>query len=103
MPYRTANPIPDLKRSVGAELARRLEGQRAWDVAPSLGIDQPRLANLRNQKLHRFSLESLITYMCRLGFEVELRFVRPNPQTRGSRETFAVRFSPRRIKSGPRL
>ena len=36
-----ADPIDELKRALGAEIARKIEMLRQWDVAVLLGIDQP--------------------------------------------------------------
>jgi hypothetical protein len=56
------DPIPDLKRQVGAEVARKLGRGNAHDVAAVLGTDQPRISDLRRGKLDRFSLETLLRY-----------------------------------------
>jgi predicted XRE-type DNA-binding protein len=66
------DPIPELKRRVGIELAALLEGWNADDVAALIGTDRPRISELRRGKLDRFSLETLIRYVTRLRRRVEL-------------------------------
>ena len=90
MPYRS-NPIPALKRQLGAELARIIHRYQAWDIAPTMGTDGPRVSDLRKGKLDRFSLEALMRYTCRLGYRVELRFEKIPFGPRGRSETFSVR------------
>jgi predicted XRE-type DNA-binding protein len=69
------DPIPELKRQVGAALAERLTGWNAHDVAFLIGTDQPRVSDIRRGKLDRFSLETLIRYLSRMQRRVELRIV----------------------------
>ena len=72
------DPIPDLKRQVGAELAKQLGNWTSdWnsdDAAAWIGTDRGRISELRRGKLDRFSLETLIRYLTRLGRVVELEF-----------------------------
>jgi predicted XRE-type DNA-binding protein len=67
-----ADPIPALKRQLGAELARALDGWRAADICDRIGTDPPRISDLRRGRLARFSLETLIRYMTRLRRRVDL-------------------------------
>ncbi|HEY4216019.1 MAG TPA: XRE family transcriptional regulator [Gemmatimonadaceae bacterium] len=69
---RLRDPVPDLKQHAGALLAPLLEGWNADDVAALIGTDRPRISELRRGKLDRFSLETLIRYLTRLGVRVEL-------------------------------
>ena len=89
MPYRS-DPIPELKRQLGAELARMLEGYEGWGIAPRIGTDQPRVSDLRKGKLDRFSLEALMRFTCRLGYRVELRFEKIPYGPRGRIHVFSV-------------
>jgi hypothetical protein len=76
MPHTTAHardPIPELKRQAGAELAVLLAGWNADDIAALIGTDRARISELRRGKLERFSLEALIRFLTRLGRRVELR------------------------------
>ena len=66
------DPIPELKRQVGAELATLLAGWNADDIAYMIGTDRPRVSELRRGKLDRFSLETLIRYVSRLRHRVDL-------------------------------
>ena len=69
------NPIPELKRQLGAELAVLLAHWNADDIATLIGTDRPRISELRRGKLGRFSLETLIRYVTRLRYRVELNVV----------------------------
>jgi predicted XRE-type DNA-binding protein len=69
------DPIPALKRQLGAELAVLLAHWNADDVAALIGTDRPRISELRRGKLGRFSLETLIRYVTRLRHRVELTVV----------------------------
>jgi predicted XRE-type DNA-binding protein len=72
------DPIPELKRRLGAELAALLDGWNADDVAALIRTDRPRISELRRGKLDRFSLETLIRYATRLRRRVEL-VITPEP------------------------
>lgn len=78
------DPIPELKRQVGDEIARLIATDNADDIAALIGTDRPRISELRRGKLDRFSLETLIRFAHRLRREIELRFVqrRFNSQAR---------------------
>ena len=69
------DPIPALKRQLGDELARLLARWNADDVAALIGTDRWRISDLRRGKLDRFSLETLIRYLARLGHAVEITVV----------------------------
>jgi predicted XRE-type DNA-binding protein len=69
------DPVPELK----LDLARALsEITRDFDqhvAALYLGIDQPRVSDLRRERLERFSLERLIRMLPHVGRRVEMRVV----------------------------
>ena len=69
------DPIPELKRQLGALLAQRLAGWRAADLADVIGTEPARISDLRRGDLTRFSLETLIRFVTRLRHRVELRVV----------------------------
>ena len=77
------DPIPDLKQRAAAALAPLLEGWNADDVAALIGTDRARIMELRRGKLDRFSLETLIRYLTRLGQRVD---VHVTPSRRRERE-----------------
>lgn len=70
---RGGDPVPALKRQLGAQLAAFVEGWRAADVACLLGIDRARVSDLRRGALERFSLDMLVRLVTRAGRRVELR------------------------------
>jgi len=66
----TPDPIPPLKEQVARIVVDRLAGWRNQAMAAALiDIDQPRMSDLRNGRLTRFSLEKLIRCASRLGAE----------------------------------
>ena len=77
MPYR--DPIPELKRQLGVELAVIVARWNPSDIASILETEPSRIADLRRGELKRFSLESLIRFLGRLGRCVELQ-VGPPPR-----------------------
>jgi predicted XRE-type DNA-binding protein len=64
------DPIPAIKRQLGHELARDLDGWRAVDIASVIETEPARVSDLRRGRLERFSLETLIRYCSRLGRSV---------------------------------
>lgn len=66
--------IDELKRQVGAEIARLIADGNAHDMAARIGTDQPRISELRRGKLDRFSLETLIRYAYDLRSTTIIRF-----------------------------
>jgi predicted XRE-type DNA-binding protein len=79
------DPIPELKRLVADEIRRRIDGWRTADIAVHLGTDQPRLSDIRQGKLQRFSLETLIRFATRLRCRVELRVTDQHIERRAER------------------
>lgn len=67
------DPIPELKCQLGAELAQLVTGWNGDDIASRLGTSRSRIADLRNERLDRFSLETLIRFAARLGVSVGLQ------------------------------
>ena len=74
------DPIPELKQRAGAALAQLVDGWNADDVAALIGTDRPRISELRRGKLDRFSLETLIRYLTRLGQRVDLEMTQNRPR-----------------------
>ena len=74
------DPIPELKRQLGAQLAQLLAGWRASDIALVIGTEPARISDLRRGDLTRFSLETLILFVTRLRYRVELRVTRGRVQ-----------------------
>jgi predicted XRE-type DNA-binding protein len=74
---RQPDPIPDLKRQVATSLVARLEGWTQAMAAELLRTDQPRVSDLRNAKLGRFSLEQLIRFAARYRATVSIEISWP--------------------------
>jgi hypothetical protein len=71
------DPIPDLKRQVGAEIARLIAERSNWDAAVWLGTDSPRITDLKRGRLDRFSLVTLLRYAAKLRRRPKLIFEDP--------------------------
>lgn len=56
---------------IAGELKRRKLTQAA--AGELLGLDQPNVSALMNEKFSRFSLEKLMTLVARLGFKVSIQ------------------------------
>lgn len=48
-------------------------GWTQTETAHRLGVTQPRVSDLLNGKLSKFSLDTLVNMLARLGGEIELR------------------------------
>ena len=60
-----------LMRFIASEIRKRgLTQSAAGEV---LGLDQPNVSALVNEKISRFSVEKLMTFVSRLGFGVSVR------------------------------
>lgn len=71
------DPIPELKRQVGLELARAISDTSVADLVELLETDPPRISDLRRGKLKRFSLETLLRYAHRLSRCAQITFGAP--------------------------
>jgi predicted XRE-type DNA-binding protein len=69
---RDDDPVPELKRAAGAELTHVVAGWNGDDIAYVLGTDRFRVAELRRGKLDRFSLETLLRFLARAGYQIQL-------------------------------
>lgn len=68
----TPDPIPPLKIEMANHVVQRLHGWSQWYAASFIQTDQPRMSDLRNGRLERFSLEQLIRFAARLGADVSI-------------------------------
>ncbi len=67
------DPIPPLKQQLASLLVERLDGWSGEMAGSLMGVDQPRMSNLRNAQLDRFSLERLIRFVERIGGDVTIQ------------------------------
>jgi len=72
--YLLDDPIPELKRHVGRELARAFGDAPLDDLTELLETDAPRISDIRHGRLRRFSLERLIRYAQRFGLCARITF-----------------------------
>jgi predicted XRE-type DNA-binding protein len=66
------DPIPPLKQQLAQLLVKRLDGWSGEMAAELLGTDQPRVSDLRNGRLQRFSLDRLVRFAARVGGDITL-------------------------------
>jgi predicted XRE-type DNA-binding protein len=71
------DPIPPLKVQVARAVTERLDGWSQINAGELLGSDQPRISNLRNGRLERFSLDQLIRFVARLNGTVTIQVTWP--------------------------
>jgi predicted XRE-type DNA-binding protein len=76
---RLPDPIPALKQQVAADVVAQLRGWTQPMAAELLRTDQPRVSELRNGKLERFSLERLIRFAARRGGTVSIHITWSSP------------------------
>lgn len=73
MPRQTlADPLPALKEQLASEIIAVTAGFSQWEVAAYLGLDQPRISDLKRGRLGRFTLDRLVTLLSRLDHDVAL-------------------------------
>src|SRR5215813_1917717 len=65
----------DIKVRLAVEIIRIISARRLSQVAAAalLKINQPKVSALKNYKLDGFSVERLMTFLLRLGQDVEIR------------------------------
>jgi predicted XRE-type DNA-binding protein len=85
-PIMSDDPIPALKSQVAGELRRAIDGWETQELMYLLRVDQPRVSNLRNGRVERFSLEQLIRFLARMHVEVRVTTApMPSPARRVGR------------------
>jgi predicted XRE-type DNA-binding protein len=73
------DPIPALKQQVAIAIVERIRVWNQFNAAELLRTDQPRISDLRNGKLERFSLERLIRFVARRGGTVSITITWSSP------------------------
>ena len=71
------DPIPDLKEQLRREILSLVGGWDQHVAAGRLGIDQPRMSDLKRGRLKGFSLERLIRLLAVIDQSVEITVVGP--------------------------
>jgi predicted XRE-type DNA-binding protein len=71
------DPIPSLKLELSRIVVARLDGWTQENAAAIAKLDQPRISDLRRQRLERFSLTRLIRIACRLRGTVSIHVTWP--------------------------
>jgi predicted XRE-type DNA-binding protein len=66
-----------IARQINIIISDRMLTQQA--AADLLGVPQPKISALKNGKLRGFSLMKLMSFMARLGHDVELSFKKSQP------------------------
>ena len=73
------DPVPALKAQLANELRVAIDGWETQELCYFLRTDQPRVSNLRNGRIERFSLEQLIRFRARMQVDVVIT-TRPAPR-----------------------
>src|SRR5437867_2693491 len=76
---RWVDPIPELKCQLASELVRVTDGWTPTQLGFFLGVEQPRVSDLRLGKLDRFSVESLLRFLKRVDHSVQVTVVKDCP------------------------
>ena len=71
-----SDPIPALKDQLAEELVKALKGWQPTETQARLGLDQPRLWDLRHGRLERFSLQRLIRLLALLRYKATVTLER---------------------------
>ena len=79
---RIPDPIPPLKAQVAARIVEKLERWAQVWAADLIGTDQPRMSDLRNGRLERFSLERLLRFASKLHCDITITIVWTRPDYR---------------------
>ena len=85
------DPVPPLKIQLADLIVQRIAGWTQVNAADLLRTSQPRISDLRNGRLERFSLEQLVRLVRRVEGFVELH-VEWGPR-------FACFFEPVKVKN----
>ncbi len=91
---RVDEPVEALAKSeLAALIARALRARGLTQTAAArlLGIDQPKVSELMRGRLTRFSTERLMTFLTRLGRDVEIVVREPRSVGAGPRGRIRVR------------
>jgi predicted XRE-type DNA-binding protein len=86
---RTPDPIQPLKEQLARLLVKRLDRWSQEMAGELLGSDQPRMSDLRNKRLDRFSLDRLVRFVDRVGGDVSVQVVWARKNFIGPRDTSA--------------
>ena len=79
---RIPDPIPRLKAEVAAKIVEKLERWAQVWAADLIATDQPRMSDLRNGRLERFSLERLLRFASKLHCDITINIVWTRPDYR---------------------
>ena|SRR5687768_6816697 len=71
------DPIPHLKEQLRRDILSLVGTWDQYVAAGRLGIDQPRMSDLKRGRLERFSLEKLIRVLAHIDQSVEITVVGP--------------------------
>jgi predicted XRE-type DNA-binding protein len=71
------DPIPALKSQLRRKILALVGHWEQYTAAGALGTTQPRMSNLKHDRLERFSLERLIRFLAEIEQTVEIKVVGP--------------------------
>ena len=69
-PLPRTDPVPALKRQLAEHVLAITSGWSQWEIGVFLGLDQPRMSDLRNGRERRFTIDRLVKMLDRLSYDV---------------------------------
>ncbi|EGT0656872.1 XRE family transcriptional regulator [Proteus mirabilis] len=71
--------IREMKNQLLARITEKIKGKNQKDISQILGVSQPRVSDLKNARLDKFSLSQLIVYLNKLGVECNILMTEIEP------------------------
>nr|ELQ1458310.1 XRE family transcriptional regulator [Providencia rettgeri] len=69
-----------MKNQLLAKITEKTKGKNQKDISQILGVSQPRVSDLKNARLDKFSLSQLIVYLNKLGVECNILMAEIKPE-----------------------
>ncbi|NIA76318.1 XRE family transcriptional regulator [Providencia rettgeri] len=64
--------IHEMKKQLLSRISAKTKGENQKEISRILGVSQPRVSDLQNARLDKFSLAQLIVYLNKLGVECDI-------------------------------
>ncbi len=71
-PRARVDPLPALKGQLGRAIVTATSGFSQWEAASFLETDQARISELKRGRVEKFTLDRLVTHLCRLDYDVTI-------------------------------
>ena len=66
------DPVLALKRQLAEHVIAITSGWSQWEIGVFLGLDQPRMSDLKNGRARRFSIDRLVRMLDKLSHDVHV-------------------------------